>query len=217
VLFLGTGAQGAGALRFPPHVHIKVRQLAFCPAGWRQKLHYLWFCLWVLAWTLRWRPSWIYASDPIACPPALLLSYLPGRRVIYHEHDSPAPQGNAPSAFMRLVLWSRRMLARRARFCIFPNQQRAECFSRNMPSDRQHLIVWNCPRREEIAPPRIAHTGDRLRVLYHGSIVPDRLPPSVIEALAMLPAGVHLTVIGYETIGHRGYVQELRELCSSGG
>jgi glycosyltransferase involved in cell wall biosynthesis len=82
-----------------------------------------------------------------------------------------------------------------------------------MPSDRQHLIVWNCPRREEIAPPRIAQTRDLLRVLYHGSIEPDRLPPSTIEALAMLPAGVHLTVIGYETIGHRGYVQELRELA----
>ena len=43
VLFLGTGALGADALRFPPHDRIRVRQMPFCPAGWRQKLHCVWF------------------------------------------------------------------------------------------------------------------------------------------------------------------------------
>src|SRR5438270_2313182 len=54
VIFLGTGALGANSLRFRPHDRIQVRQLPFCPAGWRQKLHYLWFAMWVVAWVVCW-------------------------------------------------------------------------------------------------------------------------------------------------------------------
>src|SRR5438094_4610293 len=73
VLFLGTGALGADMLRFAPHERIHVRQMRFSPAGWRQKLHYLQFCLWVIFWVLRWRPQWVYASDPLSSPITLLL------------------------------------------------------------------------------------------------------------------------------------------------
>src|SRR5262249_15965707 len=77
VEFLGTGALGA-ELRFPPHPNITTRQMAFCPAGWRQKLHYFRFALWVLGWALWRRPRWVYASDLLSCPVALVLSFLPG-------------------------------------------------------------------------------------------------------------------------------------------
>ena len=46
--------------------------------------------------------------------------------------------------------------------------------------------------------------------MYHGSIVPARLPLSVIEAIALLPAGVSLVCAGYETAGHEGYLHRLR-------
>src|SRR5271166_4244887 len=78
VLFLGTGALGANSLRFPPHPGIRVRQLGFQPAGWRQKLHYIRFCLWVLLWVFAWRPRWVYASDLLACPIGFILSWIPG-------------------------------------------------------------------------------------------------------------------------------------------
>ena len=175
VLFLGTGVSGAEALRFPPHDRITVRQMPFCPAGWQQKLHYLRFCLWVLWWTIRWRPRWVYASDLLSCPIVVLLSCLPGLRVIYHEHDSPAAVSD--SAFMHLCLAARRRLARRAEMCVLPNQRRAERFSQEMARKPNVLCVWNCPRQEEIAPPRQPYNGKVLWVLYHGSIVPYRLPP----------------------------------------
>src|SRR5689334_14172879 len=89
VLFLGTGALGADQLKFPRHPKIRVKQLPFCAAGWHQKLHYALFGLWALFWVLFWRPQWIYASDPLSCPVAALLSFVPGLRVLYHEHDSP--------------------------------------------------------------------------------------------------------------------------------
>src|SRR5437762_714731 len=71
VLFLGTGAFGAGPLRFPPHSNVTVRQLPFCQPGLRQKIHYIIYCLWVLTWVVVWRPQWVYASDLLSCPIAL--------------------------------------------------------------------------------------------------------------------------------------------------
>jgi glycosyltransferase involved in cell wall biosynthesis len=48
-------------------------------------------------------------------------------------------------------------------------------------------------------------------VLYQGSLSPDRLPVSVLAALAMLPETVKLRVIGYEVIGSAGYIATLQK------
>ncbi|MCI0391797.1 MAG: glycosyltransferase [Acidobacteria bacterium] len=213
-LFLGTGSLGADALRFESHERIEVRQIPISPTGWRQKLHYSRFVLWVLWWTLRWKPEWTYASDLLSCPVAALSNILSGARVIYHEHDSP-PRSKE-SIFKKLSFAARRRLAHRAELCVLPNQQRAERFVADVNESISNgcqapVIVWNCPSLEEVAPPRPAHGGGDLWVLYAGSIVPARLPVSVLEALAKLPERVKIRVIGYETIGHRGYVNTLVE------
>lgn len=219
VLFLGTGAQGADALRFPEHSAITVRRMRFCPPGWRQKLHYAGFCLWVTGWALRWRPRWIYASDMLACPPASLLSFLPGVSVLYHEHDSPAEISakSRPGAFIRFCLWARQVCARRAKLCVVPNRQRAQHFERTLRPVRPVAVVWNCPRRAEVRPPREPAEPGKLKLIYHGSIVPQRLPKAAVEAMALLPDGVSLTAVGYETVGSRGYISELRRLAESYG
>jgi glycosyltransferase involved in cell wall biosynthesis len=216
VLFLGTDALGSHALRFPSHPNICVRQISFQPAGWRQKLHYLRYCAWVLGWALRFRPQWIYVSDPLACPAALLLSrLLPGVRVLYHEHDSPSNEISV-HGFQRLVLVARRRLAQRSRVCVLPNQQRVEQFVRDTGVSRAYVrCVWNCPAIDEITPPRSSNGTRDLQLLYHGSIVPARLPPTVVCALTYLPEHVRLSVVGYETIGHQGYVRHLREQAES--
>jgi glycosyltransferase involved in cell wall biosynthesis len=218
VLFIGTGAQGANALEFPPHPNIEVRKLKFCPAGWRQKLHYFWFSLWSLAWILRWRPKWVYASDPASSPVALVATLLPGLQIVYHEHDSPTPTARPqetsdkkpPSRFQRLVRWARKKLARRAALCILPNETRAAQFKDETGTRRPVICVWNCPRREEVSTKLAAEAGDFV-LFYHGSIVPGRLPLTVIDALSTLPGNIVLCVAGYETIGHKGYLQDLKE------
>jgi glycosyltransferase involved in cell wall biosynthesis len=58
-------------------------------------------------------------------------------------------------------------------------------------------------------------SGDDLWLLYHGSIVPSRLPEAVVRALPLLPAHVKLRLIGYETIGHVGYLDRLLQLARS--
>jgi glycosyltransferase involved in cell wall biosynthesis len=209
VLFLGTGAHGAGALRFPECDGITVRQLSFCPAGWRQKFHYLGFCLWVFLWTLWWRPRWVYASDPLASPVALLLSYLPGTSVLYHEHDSIS--GPAESGFLRLALWARKRLAGRAGLCVLPNEARARTFTADVGNHSEVITVWNCPLREEVREARPPKHDDTLKVYYHGNLGPLYLPVTVLEALARLPGQVRLRIIGYETVGTRGYGEQLEQ------
>jgi glycosyltransferase involved in cell wall biosynthesis len=207
-MFLGTGALGAEALHFAPHPNVRVRRLGFCSPGWGQKLHYLYFCAWVAYWTLRWRPRWVYASDPMVCPAALPLCYLPWVSILYHEHDSP--EGVPAGAFQRLVRWSRKQVARRAECCVLPNEVRVQRFRAETGTAKEVLCVWNCPSCEEIAVRRAPINGS-FWLLYHGSLVPDRLPAAVIDALATLPPQVKLRVIGYETVGSAGYLAHLRE------
>jgi glycosyltransferase involved in cell wall biosynthesis len=209
VLFLGTGALGADTLRIPEHSRIRVLQLQFCPGGWRQKLHYLRFALWALTWALYWRPSYLYVSDPLACPAALLPSLLLPGATLYHEHDSPPP-GSARGVFQRVCRAARRLVARRARLCILPNERRLAHFLEQMGPPVRGVCVWNTPSREEVGPPRLPRDRSTLTLLYHGSIGPNLLPLTVLEALALLPPRVRLRVVGYETIGTRGYVAELR-------
>jgi glycosyltransferase involved in cell wall biosynthesis len=237
VLFLGIGAQGADALEFPPHPNIEVRKLGFCPAGWRQKLHYVRFGLWTAFWVLRRRATWLYASDPLSCPVALALSFLPGLQVIYHEHDSPMDEKQKAETakvetakteinfcfllsqfllfpFQRFVIWSRKKLARRASLCVLPNEKRIEHFKEQTGTSRPVVCVWNCPRLEEV----VGNTENRKQkaasqifvVFYHGSIVPARLPLTVVAALRHLPDTVILRIAGYETTGHRGYVETMK-------
>jgi len=194
-------------LRSTPHPRIQVSLIPFEPAGWRQKVHYVRFALWVLGCVLRWRPTWIYASDPLSAPAVWLISFLPGIRVVYHEHDSPALDASPGSLIQRVVMRSRRALARRSELCILPNAQRAAVFSAHVGRS-DVLTVWNCPMPDEVVETR-AQSSASMRVLYHGSIVPSRLPATVIEALAELPDAVSLDVVGYETVGHTGYVDEL--------
>lgn len=208
ILFLGIQAFG-NKLTLETHPQIQIHQLGFCPAGIRQKFHYLEFCLWSVFQALRWKPQWIYASDPLAALPALLLIRLFSVKVIYHEHDSPDTAG-PKSFFMRLALWARRTLARKASLCILPNEARKERFEREVFKGEKVLCVWNCPLREEVKEFKPSFNG-HLNVLYQGSIVPDRLPFSVLEAFSLLPETARLKIIGYETVGSQGYVQALKE------
>jgi len=215
VLVLGIGSHGTNALRFGQHPKIQMRTLKYCPPGWRQKLHFFWFTSWVWLTALRWRPQWVYASDPLSCPVAWTLSFFSRWRLIYHEHDSPNGQsakGKAESSrFMQFVLWTRRQVAKRAAFCVLPNARRAEIFKQSTKTLQPVLCVWNCPARAEAKSARpSANRGDEFVLLYHGSIVPARVPLAVLKAIIMLPRKIRFQVAGYETIGHPGYVAALQ-------
>ncbi len=206
VLFLGIRSTATGDLKFPPHESIRVRLLRDCANGWRQKIHYLKFVLWTVYWALRVRPDWVYASDVFACPAAAVLSLSPWTKIIYHEHDLHEPA--RPSRFLRLCQVFRRWLAERAQACVVPNKVRAEMFQVEHPLANV-VCVWNCPMVDEISSARTVEENSDFWLLYHGSVVPLRIPNTVIDALARLPDSVKLRVVGYEPPGHEGYMSEL--------
>ena len=200
-------------MAIPAHPRIQVKRIRFCPAGWRQKLHYLGFLCWVVG-TVAWlRPKWVYASDLYSYPVAWLASFRPGVRVVMHEHDTPHQDAGGVS---RLFAWTRKRLARRADVCVVPQSKRAETLKAEL-HPRQLKVVWNCPPRTAASGTKsgVNHTG--LSLWYHGSLVPSQFPVTVVQALAQLPANVELRFAGYETIGHRGYVQELERIAAELG
>jgi len=215
VLFLGITKHGDPPLNWAAQPAIRVRELPPSGPGWWRKMHYAWFAVWVLAWIVRWRPECVYASDALSCPVVLPVSFWPHVNVVYHEHD--APQVHRRGIVRRLVLWTRRKLAERAAARVLPNQQRADDFVRSVANHRPTFSVWNCPSLAEVTPARRARTAVGLHLLYVGSIVPFRLPPTIIEALAMLPDEVHLRVIGYASPGSPEYVADLKALAQRMG
>jgi glycosyltransferase involved in cell wall biosynthesis len=220
VLFLGTGASGADALRFPPYPHINVYQIPFCHPGWRQKLHYIRYSLWVLIWVLRWQPQWVYASDLLVCPLALILTFFPQVKVIYHEHDSPV--NSSKRMFENFVLKTRNWLAKRAKICILPNLQRTRWFAENIGNEQNTICIWNCPRKDEVIQPLNSQKQNLLTLYYHGNISPTLLPISIIEAVSIVlsenrECKIKLRIVGYETSGNIGYLAHIKELAKNLG
>jgi glycosyltransferase involved in cell wall biosynthesis len=97
-----------------------------------------------------------------------------------------------------------------------PNGYRAKRFAEATRCAAPPLEIWNCPRRAEVSAPRPVKSG-RIGFLYHGSIVPDRVPLNIIDALALLPDDVLFTVVGYETVGSAGYSKVLRDRATELG
>lgn len=196
-------------LVLPPHPRVQVELLPFVGAGPRQKLHYARFVALAAMRARTHRVDWIYASDAAAAPAALAAAAASGAKVVYHEHDGPDETPATQSLFGRAVLAARRALAARAEICVLPSGGRADAFRVAHPRARV-VTVWNCPTRREVVGLEPSRDPARFRVLYHGSIVPARLPVTVVEALAELPQAVTLVVAGYETAGHQGYVESLQ-------
>lgn len=201
VLFLGVPSSGSAEIHFEPHPSIRSETLTFRGGRPSRKTDYARFCFWAVVRAAASRPSWIYASDPFSCLPALALSFL-GFPVIYHEHDSP---GRVSSGFMRLVLRARRALARRAAISVLPNASRARAFEGD--TGGKAICVWNCPPRFEAAAAPAKAAGD-LWLYYQGTLTPPRLPLALLDAMAAMPPYVKLRIAGYETIGYTGYLGE---------
>jgi glycosyltransferase involved in cell wall biosynthesis len=183
-------------MQMAPHPSVTVDLQEGAPPGWRQKVQFLRFVWSAAREARRWRATWIYASDTLAAPAALVASWLTGARTIYHEHDAP---GGSQSVFMRLARMARRQLLSRASVVVVPSDERARFLDAEA---HRAAVVRNMPLRREVRGPRTVPSDARhLRVFYHGSIVPARLPLGVIDALSELPSGVTLTIAGYDPAG----------------
>jgi glycosyltransferase involved in cell wall biosynthesis len=209
VTMLGTRVRGLDALDAEPVPGVHIRLTPAASHGWRLKAHYARYAAWVAREGTTVRPDWIYASDLLAAPIALAVAALTGARVVYHEHDAPSLAHE--SWTIRRCLEARQRLLRQASIVITPNAERSARLS-EMAGGRPVATVWNCPLRPADLPTPASDSG-ALRVIFRGSINADRLPPTVIEAVARAGAEVRLDICGYETAGSRGYVATLLQLA----
>ncbi|WP_146851101.1 glycosyltransferase [Brevifollis gellanilyticus] len=206
VEFRGIHSNGSDGLEFAPHPRVRVRRIRYQKPGVMQKLHYLGFILWCVWGALRWRPAWVYASDVLSAPAAEIILKLRLARLVYHEHDSPVGCGAQDGSVLRQVRKSRNRLGRDAHLILLPNQKRLDHFLDTTSSRGLAFCVWNCPSLDEIpesAPSRPLEGP--LKVLYHGSIVPERFGVFILEALALCQADVRLTLIGYFPLSNMTY------------
>ncbi len=209
VLFLGiTFANNVFSLK--SHTNIKIEKLKFVKAKWSQKINFIWFNIWVFFWAWHWRPDWIYASNSTSAPAVIVLNLFYRDRIIYHEHDSPDTKNPVPTLFMRFIYWARVQIAQRVKTCVLPNHERVKIFEKEIGIDGKTVCVWNCPLLSEVRKPDSRRSKD-VTVLYHGSLVPQRLPMGLLEALAKIGSGIKLRVTGYEAEDYADYPRRLKE------
>jgi glycosyltransferase involved in cell wall biosynthesis len=215
---VGTKISVTSDLRMPPQPRIKSYLMRAVPAsGLTQKIHYLYFCLLTAFVALRLRPDLIYASDMVATPAALVARRLTRSRIVYHEHDSP----NVAKGWVdRLLRRARRAVCREATCILTPNVYRSQLLAQQTEVATDSVVtVFNCPLQSEFAASASVDfarsESEKFWLYYHGSIVPDRLPLAVVDALALLPPRVCLRIVGYETPGTTGYVEALKRRASA--
>src|SRR5262245_44404752 len=195
---------GGDALALTPHPRIKVHAVRTRPSHVMSSVSYALYAAAAARLALRLRPNVVYASDPLGAGPGLLAARVAGAALVYHEHDSPS------SGILHPVLArSRAAAARAARLIVFPNKERAHFAQSELRfADNRLHIVWNVPRRAELAV-LAAPAEPPLVVYYHGSISPERLPETVVHAVRRLAGRVRLCIAGYEAPSARGYIRHL--------
>jgi glycosyltransferase involved in cell wall biosynthesis len=221
VWFLGIQSEGeSNTLCFPEPLARRQTLWKHQPSGIRQKLQFLAFTLLSLCRAMWQRPAWVYCSDLMICPAAWLIGRFTRCRVLYHEHDLPETRSQKSdvgcqvsdlrpptSWFQRFLLWTRAQVGRESHVAVLPNAHRLELFVQITRRKQKSFCVHNCPRKEEVpAQKRESRAESLLRLAFHGSINGIRLPLTVLQAMSRFPGRVHLSVVGYETLGCKGYM-----------
>ncbi len=219
VSFFGVQSEGESReLILPGPLAARQNLWSYQPSGLRQKLQFICFTVKALLMVLGRGTTWVYCSDLLSCPAAWLIGCLTRCRVLYHEHDSPEdgtwqPKASAAPApvspFQRFLLWTRRQVGRDADLVVLPNQVRLAAFVMHTRRSGSSFCVWNCPRQgDDRVRGGVVGNAGILRLAFHGSINGDRLPLTLLAAMKRFPGRIHLSVVGYETLGLTGYLAE---------
>ena len=192
-------------LAFSEHANIEVHKLPERPSHVMSKPNYLRYTAKALRLARSMRPDVVYSSDQLGGGAGLLAAKAADAHLVYHEHDSPEP-GAAWSMSRSL----RAAAARKADAVILPNAERGRLAQAEIGFSPDHLhIIWNMPRKSEVPP--VAFTADEpMIVYYHGSITPERLPQTVVDAVCRFEGAVRLDFAGYEVAGSEGYIRTIQ-------
>lgn len=211
VLFVGIEARGVSEMKLRHHERIRTLKVAGPSGGTWGAVKYARYAMQTMAIARHFKPTWCYASDLLSAPAALLVKRLTGARVVYHEHDAPGRGGRLATAALSV----RDRLAQGADIVVVPSEERRPLLPAH--AAEKALVAWNCPLREEVRDHTGASAGASVRMVYAGSLSPDRLPFAFVDVLAVLPSCVSLEIYGYGTIGHAAYPDALRARAQEQG
>jgi glycosyltransferase involved in cell wall biosynthesis len=198
-----------GKLKFEAPPGVCIHHTAARASVFVSKKQFLSYAFQAFKLARRINPSVLFVSDPLVTPIAALLARLLKLKVVYQEHDSPSSEGELNA----LVRMGRRRLLERAEFLLFPNLERAQHWLNG--KHRQRLrIIWNMPRLDELPQPQSRAECPPIRLYYHGSINPARLPMSIAELVRRLAPQVQLEFAGYTTNEH-DYPERFTAVCPS--
>lgn len=197
----------------PDYADVRYVKVDRLPLSFRVPISFAQFMLtaiWLMATK---RPQLVHASDLLSCPAALCAMILFRIPVVYQEHDSPM---SLPGLRRMVLTRLRDLLASRAKQVLVPNRGRGEAFRGLVSADRL-FIAPNFPPLPEVLSYQgsISARGEELRIYYHGSINPSRLPLSVIHAIAQSKVPMRLLIAGYDTTPGQRHTQVINQLARS--
>ena len=206
VVHLGLKGWGSQDLSIPAHPNIDVIQLDNPPQNRFGRVKgLLQFAQKALKLCRSIQPDLLYVSDPTTTPIAVLLKTLTDIPIIYHEHDAFQSTGNL---YSKLNYHSRGIAGTKAALTVFPNEGRRQLFIDEHGECDHSAIVLNCPGADEVKLTDEKST-EHFIIYYHGSLVPSRVPMTLLDALKRLPDEVHFRFAGYETMGHHGFIKDV--------
>lgn len=213
VKFIGTQALGLENVKLLVHPNIEVELIPFCPPGLKQKLNYFRFLNRAIKEIIFGKYHCLYVSDLFASPIGWLGSTFLGAKVFYHEHDTPE---SAQSLFTRFLHWTRVRLSSKADLCIFPQTDRATAFAKEFKHSKVQ-VCFNAPLTKMVSGLTRWEKNTPFTLWYHGSLIEERLPFQVVEALSYLPDYVNLKFAGYETLSSQGFIQRIFDFAKKCG
>jgi glycosyltransferase involved in cell wall biosynthesis len=152
------------------------------------------------------------AHDMPAVLPLLTRLYRTPERFVFHAHELWTEAAEKLAPFRPLWLMLERLTVRRAARIIVPEANRARIVHEEYGAPTPPIVVMNIPadpppfRRGSLLRERLELNPDALCVLYQGLLGETRCVMELVEAIAMLPANVHLVLIG---LGEEPFMRKL--------
>jgi glycosyltransferase involved in cell wall biosynthesis len=158
--------------------------------------------------TLRTSADIYHSHEAYPLPVCFVAAKLRGKKLVYDAHELYQENG----WFGPLTL--ERFFVHQAKAVINVNEARAEVLQQRYHLSHQ-TIVMNCPSKQ------IPQKSPRLRamfsipaqdpvVIYHGGFYPkERALDELVRAATLLPANVHIVILGFDSKGSRATQQKL--------
>lgn len=171
---------------------------------------------------IAWAPDVVHANDGNTLYPAMRIAHHTGARIIYDAHELWRHR-NAPGRTIAPLVEGviERQAIRRAAGVITVSPNIAAWLQRTYRLPQRPTLVRNIPAAGPVPDPangqlrRRAGLPTHARVIaYGGRLTTDRGIEETIDALAHLPAEVHLVLLGY---GDEDYVQQVRRRAEHAG